>query len=124
MQDAGYGIEVLREVQKLINAEKSDLFDVLEYIAYATTPIERSERADFAASHLYPVLSAQQKDFIDFILNKYIEAGVTELSFEKLPVLLQMKFGSVNEGINELGSIENVRETFLTFQRYLYQSAI
>ena len=34
----------LTTLQKLINAEKSDLFDVLEYISFAIKPITREER--------------------------------------------------------------------------------
>jgi len=37
----GYGKDVLITLQKLINAEKSDLFDVLEYVSFALQPITR-----------------------------------------------------------------------------------
>jgi type I restriction enzyme R subunit len=35
LEEAGYGRDELKNMQKLINAEKSDLFDVLEYVAFA-----------------------------------------------------------------------------------------
>lgn len=36
MDEAGFGKEELSILQKLIDAEKSDLFDVLEYVLTAT----------------------------------------------------------------------------------------
>ena len=44
MEAAGYGKEQLTELQKLIDAEKSDLFDVLEFISYSIRPITREAR--------------------------------------------------------------------------------
>ena len=35
-------------MQKIIEAEKSDLFDVLAYVAYARDPISRAARAEAA----------------------------------------------------------------------------
>ena len=35
-------------MQKIINAEKSDLFDVLAYVAYTRPPVTREARADLA----------------------------------------------------------------------------
>ena len=46
MEQAGYGKEVLKNIRKIIDAENCDLLDVLEYVAYNTTPIERSRRAE------------------------------------------------------------------------------
>ncbi|MDP8289660.1 MAG: DEAD/DEAH box helicase family protein, partial [Candidatus Susulua stagnicola] len=44
LADAGYGLDELITLQKVINAEKSDLFDVLEYISFAMKPITREMR--------------------------------------------------------------------------------
>jgi hypothetical protein len=45
LRSEGFGPEQLGEMQKIINAEKSDLFDVLAYVAYALPPLNREERA-------------------------------------------------------------------------------
>jgi hypothetical protein len=45
LAEKGFGHEQLGEMQKIINAEKSDLFDVLAYVAYALPPLNREERA-------------------------------------------------------------------------------
>ena len=120
MEDAGFGADILKQVQKIINAEKCDLFDVLEYIAYTNMPIARAHRARQAKKHFYPELSETQRDFIDFVLQQYVDAGVSELSLDKLPVLMEMKFGTAVEGVQALGSIEIAKETFIDFQKFLY----
>lgn len=45
LEAAGFGLDHLTEMQRLIEAEKSDLFDVLAYMAYATPSAARIERA-------------------------------------------------------------------------------
>ena len=39
LAEKGYGREQLREIERMIDAEKSDLYDVLAYIAFALSPI-------------------------------------------------------------------------------------
>ena len=48
LKKKGYGREQLNDVRELINAEKSDLFDVLAYIAFAFDPVTREERVNQA----------------------------------------------------------------------------
>lgn len=42
LRAAGWG--TVEDSRRLIDAERCDLLDVLEYIAYATTPMERQQR--------------------------------------------------------------------------------
>jgi len=44
LEEKGYGKEQFSEVKQLINAAKSDLFDVLAYISFTLPPISRPER--------------------------------------------------------------------------------
>src|SRR5690606_33368528 len=46
LAEKGYGEEQLTEISRMINAEKSDIFDVLAYIAFALAPISRQERVE------------------------------------------------------------------------------
>jgi type I restriction enzyme R subunit len=46
LAEKGFGKDQLAEMQKIIDAEKSDLFDVLAHVAYALEPLTREERAD------------------------------------------------------------------------------
>ncbi len=119
LEEAGYGKDVLKDIRRIIDAEQSDLLDVLEYIAYATTPIERRERAERIEGYAQS-LPEVQRQFVSYLTNAYIVSGVDELSMSKLKTLLELKFGSVPEGISALGSVPHARQTFKDFQRRLY----
>ena len=119
LNEAGYGKEVLKDIRRIIDAEKSDLMDVLEYIAYATTPIERKERAERIKDY-YDTLTVSQKQFVEYLVNAYIRSGVDELRMDKLKTQLELKFGSVPEGISSLGGVSQARQTFKEFQQRLY----
>ncbi len=95
---------------------------MLEYIAYATTPIERRERAERIEGYAQS-LPEVQRQFVSYLTNAYIVSGVDELSMSKLKTLLELKFGSVPEGISALGSVPHARQTFKDFQRRLYLTA-
>jgi type I restriction enzyme R subunit len=121
LTDAGYGKDELATMQKLINAEKSDLFDVLEYVAFAEKPITREKRVAEAQSNIFALLNNKQKEFLEFVLSKYIETGVEELDEEKLPDLLTLKYHAIKDASEMLGGVENIRTTFFDFQKYLYE---
>ncbi|MDD4965076.1 MAG: DEAD/DEAH box helicase family protein [Gallionella sp.] len=117
---AGYGQDALAELQKLVNAEKSDLFDVLEYIAYEIKPITRDVRAAQAQPHILHGLSPSHREFLEFVLFKYIETGFEELNQTSLPHLLDLKYGSLSDAAETLGSVEHIRGLFFDFQKQLY----
>jgi type I restriction enzyme R subunit len=122
LAEAGYDYNVLNTLQKLINAEKSDLFDVLEYVSFALKPITRERRVALAQKNIFTGLDNKQKDFIEFVLSKYIETGVEELAQEKLPHLLTLKYQALQDAAEQLGSVEIIRNTFINFQKYLYEN--
>jgi type I restriction enzyme R subunit len=121
LADAGYGKDELTTMQKLVDAEKSDLFDVLEYISFAIKPITREARVAGAQSKIFALLNNKQKEFLEFVLTKYIETGVEELDQEKLPDLLMLKYQAISDAAEILGGVENIRNTFIDFQKYLYE---
>jgi len=121
LSEAGYGKEQLTSLQKIIDAEKSDIFDVLEYVSFAIKPISREIRVANAQSNIFASMDNRQKEFLEFVLCKYIETGVEELDQEKLPILLTNKYQSLGDAIDTLGDIQNIRNTFIEFQKYLYQ---
>lgn len=120
LSDAGFPMAMLSEMQKLIDAEKSDVFDLLEYVAYATAPITRAERVESAKGNIFAFLDREQREFLDFVLTKYVESGVGELDDDKLPDLLQLKYHSVHDGVAALGEVAAIRATFIDFQQHLY----
>ncbi len=120
LSEAGYGKEELETLQKLINAEKSDLFDVLEYVSFAISPITRELRVASTKEDILSGLNDKQKEFLEFVLSKYIESGVEELDQEKLPKLLELKYHAISDAAEILGGVEKIRQTFIAFQKLLY----
>ena len=121
LDEAGYGKDELTSLQKLIDAEKSDIFDVLEYVFNSDIkPITREERVASSQSEIFASLDDKQKEFIEFVLSKYVETGVEELDQEKLPMLLTNKYQSLEEAKDRLGSVDLIRSIFFKFQQKLY----
>ena len=64
LADKGFGRAALAEMQRIIEAEKCDLFDGLAYV---------------------------QRAFVDFVLAQYVSQGVDDLDADKLSLLLKLK---------------------------------
>lgn len=124
LNDAGFGIDELTQLQKVIDAENSDLFDVLEFISYSRKPITRESRVERARKNIFALLDTKQKEFLEFVLSKYIETGVEELDQEKLPILLTNKYHSLEDAKDVLGNAANISSMFIEFQKHLYQENV
>jgi len=125
LEDVGFGKQELITLQTLIDAEKSDLFDVLEYVFNSDIkPMTREERVAAAQATIFALLNNEQKEFIEFVLSKYIETGVEELDQEKLPILLTNKYQSLEDAKEMLGNVTNISTLFIEFQKHLYQKKV
>src|SRR5262249_53743618 len=103
LSDKGIGRDQLAEMQKIIDAEKSDLFDVLAYVAYALPPLTREERASNAKLLISTRFNSKQRVFLDFVLSHYVRIGVDELDGKKLTSLLQLKYQhSIADAVSDL----------------------
>jgi type I restriction enzyme R subunit len=122
LEEAGFPTSQLLDIQEIIDAKNSDLFDVLEFVKYALKPIARSTRAKVARSVIESNLEAKQLEFVDFLVSQYVESGVGELEESKLETLLEIKYQDVFHGVKVLGNGEasKVRDLFLKFQKNLY----
>jgi type I restriction enzyme R subunit len=124
LAEKGFGRDQLAEMQKIIDAEKSDLFDVLAYVAYASPTVTRAERAARAKGAITTTFDAKQQAFLDFVLSHYVSVGVDELAQEKLTPLLRLKYrDSLADAVADLGKPEEIGRVFAGFQKYLYQEA-
>jgi type I restriction enzyme R subunit len=124
LAEKGFGQEQLEEMQAIIDAEKSDLFDVLAHVAFARAPIERKVRADQARGAIRSEFSAKQQEFLDFVLGQYVAVGVGELSTEKLAPLLNLKYQhSIRDAVSDLGTPDSISAAFSGFQRHLYSAS-
>ena len=123
LSDSGFGHDQLAEMQRAIDAENSDVYDVLAHVAYALPTLTRSERADFARKSLTG-FTAKQQAFITFVLGHYVNIGVEELGRDKLRPLLHLMYKhSIDDAIKDLGPAPEISAMFAGFQKYLYQPA-
>lgn len=121
MSEKGFGREQLTEISRIINAENSDVYDVLAYIAFALAPIARSERVEARRGEIFSHYDESKlQAFLDFVLGQYVKQGVGELDQEKLASLLQLKYHTVDDALVQLGSAAAIRDAFVGFQQYLY----
>lgn len=119
---AGFPKDDLLTLQKLVDLEKSDLYDVLEYVFNGDyIAMTREARAKAAEATIFALLNDKQKEFIMFVLSKYIETGVEELDQEKLPILLTNKYQSLEDAKDILGDVSNISRLFVEFQEHLYK---
>jgi type I restriction enzyme R subunit len=126
LAEKGFRHEQLAEMQKIIDAEKSDLFDVLAFVAYALPPITREQRAALAKAPIRANFDDRQQVFLEFVLGHYVSAGVEELDQEKLAPLLALKYhGSLSDAVADLAMpAEDIGRFFRNFQKYLYPPAL
>jgi type I restriction enzyme R subunit len=125
LAEKGFGKEQMAEMQRIIGAEKSDLFDVLAHVAYALPPLTREERASRARLVIRTSFDSKQQAFLDFVLSQYVEVGVEELDQEKLSPLLRLRYNNaIADAIADLGRPEEISAVFAGFQRYLYQPSL
>lgn len=125
LDEAGFPKSDLITLQKLVDLEKSDLYDVLEYVFNGDyVAITREARAKAAEATIFALLNDRQKEFISFVLSKYVETGVEELDQEKLPVLLTNKYQSLEDAKEILGDVANISRLFIEFQGHLYKQRV
>jgi type I restriction enzyme R subunit len=121
LSEKGFGDTQLSAIKRMIDAEKSDLYDVLAYIAFALSPITREERVSSRKVRIYSYYSDDKlRTFLDFVLSEYVKEGVGELDQSKLTPLLELKYQNVTDAAAVLGGIARIRDTFIGFQKYLY----
>ena len=122
LTEKGFDKERLSEMQKIIEAENSDLFDVLAYVAFALQPISREERARQAKNDIHANFNDNQQAFLDFVLAQYVREGVGELDQDKLSPLLKLKYkNAISDAMPDLGDPTQIKSMFIRFQKYLYQ---
>ena len=125
LAEKGFGAEQMAEMQRIIDAENSDLFDVLAHVAYAMAPLTREERAARAKVEIRTHFNGKQQGFLDFVLGQYVKVGVDELAQDKLSPLLKLKYhNAIADAVADLGKPEEIGRVFAGFQKYLYQPQI
>jgi type I restriction enzyme, R subunit len=121
LSEKGFGATELSEIRSMIDAEKSDLFDVLAYIAFALPAITREERVAERRTSILAHYDSRLAAFIQFVLGQYVANGEQELDSEKLVPLLELKYHTISDATAQLGGEAAIRSTFAGFQPRLFQ---
>ena len=122
LQEVGYGQGQLQSVQALVGAKECDIYDVLRYISFRKNMLKRSDRMLNTRDEYYPTIDKPHQEFIDFVGHQYINRGVWELSQENLPKLIDLRYGTIADGINNLGDIALIKNVYNGFQESLYRA--
>ena len=120
LEKEGCHMDDLKKLQELINAKNSDIFDVLEYIAYSKKPVPRELRVETNRSKILNFLNHNQREFVQYVLQNYIDIGEDELDISKLSTVVRAKYGSINAAQERLGTVKDIKEVFIDFQKNLY----
>ena len=121
LAEKGFGKEQMTEMQRIIDTEKSDLFDVLGFVAFALAPLTREERDARAKIQIQTQFDDKQQAFLDSVLAKYVKVGIRELDQRNVTQLIKLKYNDPrSDAIADLGPAEQIRNTFTGFQKYLY----
>jgi len=121
LERSGFQEDKLELMRRFLQLDKCDMLDVLSYLAYETTPMERQKRAEILREDMMKRLSEQQKDFVNFILSMYVRNGFKELGLDKLGTLIDMKYHSIADAKQQLKmDPREMRNFFLDLQKDLY----
>ena len=119
LADTGHTSENLRRLEDVIKSPQTDIYDILSYIKFDKKPVTRVDRSKFVSKYLETV-GNQQRIFIEFVLDQYVNLGVSELSTNKLSSLIEIKYGAMADAKRKLGDAESIKSLFIDFQKYLY----
>lgn len=117
----GFDADKLKSLKKIIDAEDSDMYDVLRYVAFAKEVLSREYRADNVSAGFFSELNEEEESFVRFVLDKYEKGGERELSEGNLPSLLNLKYQTMHDAVQKLGGTNEIRSEYLDLQKELYE---
>ena len=121
LDEAGVAEEKLVLLKNMLKMQKCDLLDVLEYIAYDSTPVERARRVELVKKQYMDSLNKEQREFDNLILQYYISNGFKELGSDKLKTFITIRFNSMSDAKERLQmSAADIRAHYFELQRRLY----
>lgn len=121
LEEKGFGARELSDIRRLIDAQDSDIFDVLAYVRFAMAPKLRVERAANARRTGLKKRQGEMREFLEGVLSAYEKSGVDELSLESLPALLTVKYGGLSDAKARLGELGGIRRAFVGIQADIYR---
>lgn len=121
LEQSGFPEDKLEMTRRFLELEQCDMLDVLAFLAYNTTPIDRQRRAEILMEQARRKFTAAQQEFVNYIMGLYIRNGFHELGSDKLPTLINMKYHSPVDAVRHLGmNPEQIRKFYIGLQEILY----
>ena len=123
LDEAGFAEDKLLLLKDMLKMQKCDLLDVLEFIAYNSTPIEREKRVELVKKQYVDKLNKEQRDFDNLILQYYVTNGFKELGSDNLKTFISIRFNSMSDAKEKLQmSVSDMRAHYFELQRRLYSA--
>lgn len=119
--DRGYDQDRLDDMRQLVDAQDSDLYDVLAYILYTNPPVTRQHRASSAEQGQLQEFDSELQSLLIAILQAYVANGERELGSKKLGQYLTARYGSVGEARARLGDTALIKAAYKKMQAALYK---
>ena len=120
LAERGFEETKLQALKALCDAEDSDIYDVLRYIAYARDTMTRTERAGILREYYLEQLDENEREFVSFILDLYEQRGQGELQMKNLTGLVKLHYRTMRDATGVFGSAKEIAEDYLDMQRELY----
>jgi type I restriction enzyme, R subunit len=122
----GFDDEQLGTLQKMFEAEQSDIFDLLTYISYnkeLLTRYQRAEKTKEQKQFFQEYENKKAQDFLYFVLDRYKKDGVEELKRDKLSELIELNgLGTTQDAGKVFGNINNLVSAFYQLQQVMYKT--
>ena len=121
LEREGYAEEKLDMIRRVLCMEKCDLFDVLMFLAYKTTPLEREKRVELVRQDYVKKEKQEQQQFLALIMDHYVREGFKELQMENLKEYIRIQYGSPVDAVEHLHmQPAQISQYYLNFQHQLY----
>ena len=126
LENAGFGSNNLNDLKSMMNADDSDIFDVLAYLSFNTPMKTRKERVSRVNGNeqVFAVYSDYKAiDFLKFVLERYEADGVEELGEDKIGDLIKLSdLGSIQDAKNVFGGLSQLKQAYYKLQENIYQA--
>ena len=127
LENAGFGANNLKDLKSMMNAEDSDIFDVLAYLSFNTPMKTRKERVSRVNGNeqVFAVYSDYKAiDFLKFVLLRYEADGVEELGEDKIGDLIKLsELGSIQDAKNVFGGLSQLKQAYYQLQENIYKAS-
>ncbi len=112
----------LEDLKEIFEAVNSDIYDVLAHLSFNLDIKTRNERAMAVENSTFieKYHNEKAKDFIEFILEKYIKYGFKELEENKLSTLIEQSGFDKKDLMASFGKFK-IRDEYFGLQREIYK---